>query len=208
MRNTDFWNNEGAQKVFTHPICSEWMSCLDRKASILDLGCGYGRLTPHLKNAGFSNIFGYDPCSPFVERAIRDNPGASYTTRAETLSGKFYDLILCFALFTSCPSSEEQNELITLINGLTRENAYLYISDYETHDNPHYKERYEQRKLGTYGCFVSGPAVFRHHKQSHFDRLFPEWEKLKERKLASKTLNGNDIVVHQYLYMRKLCRTR
>lgn len=202
MRNTEYWNNEGAQKIFTHPICSEWIDCLDRKSSILDLGCGYGRLTPGLHKVGFSTIYGYDPSTTLIERAIRENPGANYTMSVETLSGMFFDLILCFALFTSCPSSDEQYELIALINELTQENAYLYISDYETHDNPNYKGRYKQKKLNTYGCFASNNAVFRHHEPGHFDNLLPKWKRLEERKLSSKTLNGNDITVHQCLYVK------
>ena len=203
MQNTEYWNNEGVQKIFTHPICSEWIENLDRKSSILDLGCGYGRLTPSLRREGFFRIFGYDFSTPMIEHAIRENPGATYTSCVEALSGKFFDLILCFALFTSCPSSDDQHNLVTLINALTQENAHLYISDYETNDNPNYKERYEQKKLNTYGCFTSGNAVFRHHGPGHFDTLLPNWKRLVERKLFSKTLNGNNITVHQYLYVKR-----
>lgn len=200
MQNTEYWNNEGVQKVFTHPICSEWIENLDRKSSILDLGCGYGRLTPALRREGFSSIFGYDFSTSMIERAIRENPGATYTSNFEALSGKPFDLILCFALFTSCPSFNEQIELVSLINGLSEADGLLYISDYETHDNPNYIDRYKQRRLNTYGCFSSGNAVFRHHEPGYFDTLMTGWVRLKERSLSSKTLNGNNIIVHQYLY--------
>jgi 2-polyprenyl-3-methyl-5-hydroxy-6-metoxy-1,4-benzoquinol methylase len=200
MRNTKFWNKEGVQKVFTHPICSEWIERLDRRSSVLDLGCGYGRLTPLLKRRGFLNIFGYDSSAPMIERAIRENPGATYTSRAELLSGKSFDLIICFALFTSCPDPDEQTGLVALINELSRENGLLYISDYETQDNLNYCSRYEQRILNLYGCFSSENAVFRHHEHGHFDHLMSGWARLEERSLSCKTLTGNNIVVHQYLY--------
>ena len=135
-----------------------------------------------------------------IGRAIRENPGATYTSSVKSLSGKPFDLIICFALFTSCPSSNEQIELASLINGLSQKNGLLYISDYETHDNPNYLERYKQRKIDIYGCFSSGNAVFRHHEPGHFDNLMAGWVRLKERLLSSKTLNGNNIIVHQYLY--------
>ncbi len=203
MHNTEYWNTEGVQKVFTHPICSEWIENLDRKSSVLDFGCGYGRLTPALRKEGFSTIFGYDFSAPMIKRAIRENPGATYTSSAEVLSGRPFDLILCFALFTSCPRYKEQIELVTLINGLSKEDGLLYISDYETHDNPNYQDRYQQRRLNTYGCFSSGNAVFRHHAPGHFDNLMTGWIRLKERLLTSKTLNGNSIIIHQYLYKKE-----
>jgi SAM-dependent methyltransferase len=202
MRNTAYWNNEGTQKVFSHPIRSEWIADIDGNSSILDLGCGYGRLTPNLIKEGFSTIFGYDSSAVMIERAAKENPGASYTSRADTLADKTFDLILCFALFTSCPSVDEQTELVSLINGFARQNARVYISDYETRDNQNYHERYSQRKLNTYGCFASENAIFRHHAAGYFDRLFFNWKKLKERKLGSKTMNGNDITIHQYLYIK------
>ena len=203
MKNTEYWKNEGVQKVFTHPICSEWIENLDRKSSVLDLGCGYGRLTPDLRREGFHSIFGYDFSAPMIKRAIRENPGATYTSSVTALTGKLFDLIMCFALFTSCPSSSEQIDLASQINRLSQKNGLLYISDYETHDNPNYLERYKQRKIDIYGCFSSGNAVFRHHEPGHFDNLMAGWVRLKERLLSSKTLNGNNIIVHQYLYEKE-----
>lgn len=202
MQNTEYWNYEGAEKIFTHPVCPEWIACLDRKASVLDLGCGYGRLTPVLRDEGFSTIFGYDSSAPMIRRAVRENPGATYTASAAPLFGKTFDLILCFALFTSCPAAGEQSALVSLINGFSQDSTWLYISDYETRDNPNYRLRYEQRMLGIYGCFSSGKAVFRHHEPGHFDKLLPGWKRREEKALNSRTLNGNPIKVHQYLYAK------
>ncbi len=202
MLNTEYWNNEGVQKVFSHPVNAEWLTGLGRETSILDFGCGYGRLTSELKKEGFNNLFGYDFSNPLIERAKRENPGPLYTSNVTELSGKTFDLILCFALFTSCPSANGQAKLVSLINSLAKESTLLYISDYQTDDNPNYNERYEQQELNIYGCFKSGSAIFRHHKFGHFDNLFFAWRKLKDEMLSGKTMNGNKIVIHQYLYKK------
>lgn len=202
MRNTDYWNNEGTRKVFTHPINSEWLTGLDRGLSIIDVGCGYGRLTAELRREGFRNIVGFDSSVPLIERAYRENPGAFYTSDRHALLERSFDLVFCFALFTSCPLDHEQSELTSLINDYTQEDACLYISDYETGDNPHYGDRYEQRELNTYGCFRSATAIFRHHEPGYFDNLLSGWRKQKERVLSGKTLNGNGINIHQYLYRK------
>lgn len=202
MHNREYWDNDGVIKVFTHPLCIEWISRIQKNAAILDFGCGYGRLTPDLRRIGFSDIFGYDTSAPLISRAIRENPGATYTSSPIDFSGKFFDLVLCFALFTSCPSGSEQNGLISLINEVTHDSALLYISDYEIADNIGYHDRYEQCELDIYGCFTSGNAVFRHHEPTHFDKLLPNWGKLDDRKLSSNSLNGNEVIVHQYLYVK------
>ena len=204
MKNTKYWNSEGLQKIFTHPLCPEWIARLDKNFSVLDLGCGYGRLTPDLMREGFSTIYGYDFSAPMIERAVLENPGAAYTSSAEDLSGMSFDLIVCFALFTSCPDTSAQIDLVSLINRLSCENGWLYISDYNTHDNPNYRDRYKQRRLNIYGCFSSGNAVFRHHEPGHFDRLMVGWDRLEERLLGSQTLNGNNVNVHQYLYKKRM----
>lgn len=200
MRNTEYWKNGGAKKIFSHPVCPDWLAGLDNKAAILDLGCGYGRLTPILRENGFTGITGYDPSLPLIERALRENPGATYTSDVSSLSSQAFDLILCFALFTSCPLDAEQNELTALINTVSHIKTRLYISDYETQDNPLYFERYEECKHGIYGCFASGPAFFRHHAHGHFDALLPGWKKMRETAFEGASLHNNAVTIHQYLF--------
>lgn len=204
MLNKEYWSGEGALKTFTHPLLSGWMDGFDRTSSVLDAGCGYGRLTPELKTYGFDDISGFDFSRPLIERALKENPGAFYTCDPHALEGRQFGLVLCFALFTSCPVTRDQADLISWLNSLTPDGAFLYISDYETSDNPDYENRYNQRELGVYGCFRSGKGIFRHHESGHFDALLAGWFKVDERTLESTTLNGNAIRIHQYLY-RKRC---
>ena len=202
MQNTDYWNREGTKKTFTHPINVEWLSDLTTTTTILDLGCGYGRIVKDLNQLGFSNIVGLDPSISMIERACEENPGPKYVTDPNELGNDQFDLVMCFALFTSCPAIREQSDLVSLINQHTHRHSLLYISDYTTEDNPHYLERYEQRKLNTFGCFQSSTAIFRHHIPDHFSVLFEDWVKIKERTFDSRTMNGSEIVVHQYLYRK------
>lgn len=203
MRNTEYWNKEGAKKKFSHPFCSQWLNLFDPKSPVLDLGCGYGRLTPELLAQGYSNLVGYDASPVMIERARHENPGADYLCDLSLLSKKSFDLILCFALFTSCPSKLGQQELAALINSVSHKGTIVYISDYETCDNPDYQNRYNERQLDMYGCFTSGSGIFRHHEPEHFSCLLPGWEMQKEKALSSTTLNGNKITIHQYLYIKQ-----
>jgi len=202
-QNQDYWLNEGSKKTFSHPLLKDWLTGIEADANIVDLGCGYGRLTPELQKLGFTCLYGYDFSLPQIQRARQENPAASYTTDIAALTARDYDLVICFALFTCCPSDAEQSQLASLIDTITGQGATLYISDYETDDNPHYGARYEQRELNCYGCFKSGTATFRHHDAGHFDRLFQGWDKTAERALKGRTMNGNAITLHQYLFTKK-----
>jgi SAM-dependent methyltransferase len=203
MINTKYWQNDGAQKTFTHEIKMEWVENVDKASSVLDLGCGYGRITIELFKKGYKNIIGFDPSEQLIQRAFAENPGPQYTTDKQFFENICFGLVICFALFTSCPTNEEQTELKDLINSHTVKGSFLYVSDYITTDNPHYTERYEQRKLDIYGCYSSAEAaIFRHHEPMHFDNLFVNWTKIFERKVDSKTLSGNDIIISQHLYQK------
>ena len=202
MKNSNFWNNQGAKKIFTHPLNKEWLMQLDKEIRVLDFGCGYGRLTPILNQMGFKNITGYDASSALIKRANIENQNGSYTDNLDTLKGQYFDMVLCFALFTSCPAHNEQIEIVNQINHMTNKGSLLYISDYLMHDNPKYKQRYQEQELGILGCFRSSEAIFRHHNNGHFDKLFLSWKKLDEMIHISKTLNANPIIIHQYLYQK------
>lgn len=200
MADRNYWDSDGQNKTFAHDIYGEWLTGIDRSYSVLDLGCGYGRLTKTLTQSGFNNITGFDTSTRMIDRARRENPGIRYLNNSAALGSNRFDLVICFAVFTSNPAPEDQAGLVSFINDHTHQTSLLYISDYETADNPHYTPRYKQNKLDTYGCFESSKSVFRHHAPGHFSELFDNWKKINERTADSITMNGNSITIHQYLY--------
>ena len=204
MKSDDYWKKEGSRKTFTHVINADWIQTLNRDTAVLDFGCGYGRLTPALQDYGFSNLFAYDPSEPLIQRAQQENPGATYTNDLETLRGKRFGLVLCFAVFTSCPDDKDQQDIVNSIESVTDKGAVLYISDYVMQDNPGYQERYQQREAGVLGRFTSGAGSFRHHDEAHFQKMLPAWQLDEDRKTPGKTMNGSDIVIHQFRFLRKM----
>ena len=201
--NSHYWNNTGAQKTFTHKLCQQWLKSIPLETNILDFGCGYGRITKQLHTLGFKNIVGYDSSRAMLARALEENPGPQYTSKLEDISANSLDLVICFALFTSCPEPQGQQDIKKTIESLTRPSAHLYISDYLTSQNPHYAKRYEQKQLGIYGCFGDhNTAIFRHHPPDHFSTLFTGWKQIRTKNILGKTLHGNDIRIQQLLYKK------
>lgn len=200
--NREFWKKEGSAKTFTHPLYADWIKDLAKETPVLDFGCGYGRLTPDLQHLGFTRLYGYDSSKPLIERAAVENPGAFYTDQFDALGNLSFTLVTCFAVFTSCPLDIDQLDIVSSIESVTDSGAVLYISDYLMDDNPHYRARYEQCENDTLGCFRSGNGFFRHHPSQHFETLLSRWTLSGERAQQSKTMNGNDIVIHQYRFVR------
>lgn len=200
--NACYWENEGATKTFTHELYQAWIEEIPRDANVLDMGCGYGRISKQLNELGFGSVLGYDPSRLMISRAKKENPGPLYTFNIDELAKRKYELVICFALFTSCPEPETQTKIKELIERQTENSSYLYISDYLISKNPHYSEKYQQRKLGIHGCFGSENVVFRHHEENHFPTMFSGWRQINVRNISGKTLNGNPINMTQFLYKK------
>lgn len=200
MTNEIYWEEEGSKKTFTHPLQKSWISNLDRNIAIIDYGCGYGRATKELYDLGFKNIVGYDPSENLIVRAKSKNPGPYYTTElAETAK---FDLVICFGLFTSCPTDVEHSKIMKSINTISHTSSLLFVSDYLTTENPDYSERYNESVLGIYGCFMSGNGIFRHHEPEYFSGLFQNWKLKSEIRITIKSLNDNSIIAHQYQFSK------
>lgn len=209
MINSSYWENEGANKKFTHELNPDWLKDVQLDSWVLDFGCGCGRVSKQLHEMGYTKTIGYDPSRSMISRAVKENPGPVYTSRKEDILKRKYNLVVCFALFTSCPEPENQMEIKNIIEKQTTSQACLYISDYLTAENAHYAARYEQKKLGIYGCFGSeDTAVFRHHDPYHFPQFFSAWEQLSKETRAGKTLNGNEINITQFFYKKGFSPTR
>lgn len=96
MINSNYWEQEGANKKFTHELTPGWIENVPLDSWVLDLGCGYGRVTKQLYETGYTKIIGYDPSKSMISRAVKENAGPTYTFRKEDTLNQKYSLVVCF----------------------------------------------------------------------------------------------------------------
>ncbi len=202
----DYWNGPGTTKTYGHPLAASWLDQLDPGAEILDLGCGYGRLSALLCAAGFDRVTGVDFAPALIDRARVEHPGIRFEVQdappALAFPDRSFDAIMLFAVLTCIPGDDAQRACIAEIRRVLRPGGLLYVSDLCLQDDARNLARYEQfaEKYGTYGIFETGDgAVCRHHRLAWLRDLLGDFEPLETREIPVATMNGNSALATQLL---------
>ena len=204
----EYWDKVAQQKTFTHPINIDLLlKYVDKKDTIIDYGCGYGRLVDELLQAGFSNVNGYDTSVELINR------GKSYQLPLHHISDPGHlpladnsvDCFILFAVLTCIPSNEGQTGLMQLLHSKLKPGGYIYISDYYLQNNEVAKSRYTyfNDDKENFGVFtLPEGATLRHHTKEWIAMLISNFEVKEEQLIEVKTMNGNSAEAFQ-LIVRK-----
>lgn len=194
----EYWDEVAEIKTFTHPINIELLNpFLNKQSTIVDFGCGYGRIVKELTDLGFENVCGFDTSKELISRGISENNLALYHIENPTeltLEDNSVDCIILFAVLTCIPSNEGQNNLIDLLLSKLKKGGILYISDYYLQEKSVEVDRYEYLNgdKNNFGVFrLPEGATFRHHTKEWIKTLTKDFEILIENPLIVKTMNGN-----------------
>ena len=194
----DYWDAIGREKSFAHPlVIGELDKHAGRASSILDFGCGYGRIIRELYESGFVNLFGVDFSPKMIERAKKENPFARYEQNAGLeipFPDGSFDAILLLAVLTCIPSSTDQARLFVELHRALKARGILYLSDCLINDDRRNQERYRrfEAKHGCYGVFeLEDGGVMRHHSLEHLERLAGPFKTLLQEEFRAKTMNGH-----------------
>ena len=194
-----YWDKVAKEKTFTHPIdIKSFCNFVSPKQSIIDYGCGYGRIINELKKQDFSNIIDIDFSKELIKRAQLSSPDMELIHIKSTKD--FSDLklktdaIILFAVLTCIPSNKEQKELIKAIYNSLNTEGILYISDYYLQTNSKEVKDYQyiNGDKSNYGVFYLQEGVyFRHHTQEWIKKLLQDFEIVQEKNVEVKTMNGH-----------------
>ena len=201
-----YWDSVADKKTFTHPIDIAWLSkYVGKDASILDYGCGYGRVVSILCEHGFSNVVGFDTSRMLIERGLRQtglNLVHINTPAALPVADNSVDCIILFAVLTCIPANEGQTELLALLHSKLKPDGIIYISDYYLQPDLSEVTRYSSFNSdpANYGVFtLAEGATFRHHTREWIVELLHNFHIKQERTVGVTTMNGHKAQAFQLI---------
>ncbi len=205
----EYWDKVAQQKTFTHPLhLNLLLQYIDKNATIVDYGCGYGRIVKELKEAGFSNITGYDTSIELINRGKNNHLPILHISDPSKLppDDNSVDCFLLFAVLTCIPSNPGQSALIELLHSKLKPGGIIYISDYYLQDNEVSKSRYIHfnNDPDNFGVFhLPEGATLRHHTKEWIASLVKDFIIKKELIIEVKTMNGNSSEAFQLIIQKE-----
>ena len=201
----EYWNTAGTQKPFAHPLnlrrVRQWVS---DEGTILDYGCGYGRILGELHNEGYESLIGLDFSPAMIAAARAQYPEIAFeVVQSSTipLPDASVDGVLLFSVLTCIPTDEGQRALLKEVNRVLNRGGLLYISDLWLQTDERNLTRYarDEQKYGNYGVFDLPEGVtVRHHDPKWIETLTSDFTTVALDEIEVVTMNGNPAKAFQW----------
>jgi len=199
-----YWNRVSGGKRFSHPLRLEWLPP-DKRATIVDYGCGYGRSLAELARAGYTSTIGIDFSAGMLARAHAEMPGTHLIHsdgHTLPLDDGSVACVLLFAFLTCIPDGAEQQRQIAEVKRVLGLGGLIYISDLLLNNDERNRARYEAyaNRFGCYGVFeLPEGVIVRHHSREWIDQLTAPFNRMRFKTFEVTTMNGNASAAFQYL---------
>jgi len=198
IKQDEYWNEVANKKEFTTPFQPElFLTHVNRDATILDYGCGYGRTLFELRRYGYNHLYGVDFSAEMIKRAKSHESEIDFQVIQSgklPFSNDSLDAVLLFAVLTCVYKDEEQDAILNEIKRVLKPGGIIYINDFLLNSDERNKLRYEKgvNKYHTYGVFeLPDGAILRHHSEERVKEWVDQFETLEYKKLEYTTMNGN-----------------
>ena len=205
----EYWNTEGPQKAFAHPLnirrVTHWLS-LD--SVIIDFGCGYGRSLGELAESGYEKLIGLDFSPVMIDAAREKFPDITFEQIDSVtipLPDDSVDGALLFSVLTCVPTDDGQRAILKELHRVLRRGGLLYISDLALQSDERNVARYarDEAKYGTYGVFDLPEGVtVRHHDPKWIKNLTNQFYSVALDDVDVVTMNGNPAKAFQWFGLK------
>ncbi|MEO0771330.1 MAG: class I SAM-dependent methyltransferase [Cyanobacteria bacterium J06649_4] len=200
-----YWDASATSKEFRHPIPKPLIEkYFPASGSILDIGCGQGRLAGYLSEMGFT-VSGADTSTAMLEQARKNVPSCEFRecrSSELTWDDNSFDVAIAVTLLTSIPFDLEQRQIMAEIKRVLKPGGCLFVSDLPLQWSTSYLERYQKgaKRYGQYGVFdIADGGVVRHHELGYFMQLLSDFTPLEMETHDVVTMNGNSAQAVRYI---------
>jgi ubiquinone/menaquinone biosynthesis C-methylase UbiE len=144
-----YWEGRDYEHCAEEIVLAEFLAKTGKVQSILDVGAGYGRLTPVYSNFG-SKITITDPSDKLLQIARKHNKGRKFTITKGLLSdlpklvGKKHDLVIMVRVMHHIPEIETA---LTALSELIKPGGYLIL---EFANKRHFKSLCSEMAKGNF----------------------------------------------------------
>lgn len=201
MEQLQYWDRVAGKKEFTTDFClSIFQTFVAPEQSILDVGCGYGRVIRILQKEGYQKITGVDVSSEMVKSARKNCPGCQIQIQSErgilAFPGEAFEALLLCGVLTCIADNREQERLVSECFRVLKPGGILYVNDFLLNTDMRNVQRYEgymqQNPEGEYGTFtLPEGVVLRHHKEEYLRQLFLLFWQECFTPVTYRTMNGH-----------------
>jgi len=193
-----YWNRVAWEKEFTQPLDAELLERhVPRSARVLDVGCGYGRLTAELARRGYARVVGVDASQEMIRRGRTLHPGVDLrSVRGDVLPfwERSFDAVLLVDVLTCLPSDEDLSFLLEEVARVLGPGGVVVVSDHVLQDGGEVAERYAdgESRYGVRGVFeLPEGVVLRHFCEKSLERLLAPFEPVHHAPLDVPTAAGD-----------------
>lgn len=200
-----YWNSVAGKKRFAHPLNTKnFQRFVPKTASILDIGCGYGRICHELNDLGYNEVVGVDISDQMIREGLMRYPHLDLrhlVTRDLPFRDNAFDGVIMLAVLTCIPTDKSQRDIINSVLRVLKPNGILHVSDYFLQNDQRNKARYDayHKKNPVYGVFeLEDGAVLRHHSRPWMAALLSPFHQLSLNEMKALTMNGHPSTIFQY----------
>ncbi len=215
----NFWNNaaEGNNNNFAEPVVfadpiniDEFAKYIEIDTNILDFGCGYGRITNALYQAGFKNVKGIDIADKMLERGKRAFPHLQncfylYDEKHLPFNDNSFGAITAFTVFNTIADDKILTNIIKELKRVLKYPGIIYLYEFMIAPFARDIKRYEDFQTTNpnipYGTFrhKSG-SIMRHFTRDFIEnKLLSDFEVLWHDNFKFKSMSGKPAIQNQWI---------
>ncbi|MCB1113795.1 MAG: class I SAM-dependent methyltransferase [Chlamydiia bacterium] len=199
MLAQDYWNRIGSTKKFEDPLHLDKLTpYLPKSGSILEYGCGYGRMLKMLLEKGHRQLIGFDFAKAMIERGKSENP--ELDLRLLERSGEIpcksasQNAVIMSTVLCSMTDSEEKKRLMDEIYRVLAPGGIFYLTDFLLCNAPYYEEKYAQglKDFGKWGMYTTSEnLIVCHYTSQEILELLKPFDIKWFEQFSFKTMNQN-----------------